>query len=117
MSARTYTPRFSILWGEKNKTITKSCSFPLHPEAAEEVSEGSDLLWKESHPRLPPRFLSPSQGLAAQLFVLLSARSHQPGWATERKASLLAFTDPAPLREGTKLVSLLSAYLPVAGLS
>lgn len=46
--------------------------------AAEKVSEGSDLLWEESHLRLLPCFLGPSQGLPAQLFVLLSTSSHQP---------------------------------------
>lgn len=92
---------FSALW-KKNKNTTKTCSFPFHPElqtpvptgAAEEVSEGSDLLWKESLPRLPPCVLSPSQGLPAKLFVSLGPTS--PARQLREELPSQPFADPGP---------------------
>lgn len=67
---------------------------PAPTGAAEEVSEGSDLLWKESLPRLPPCFLSPSQGLPAKLFVSLGPTS--PARQLREELPSQPFTDPGP---------------------
>lgn len=48
---------------------------PAPTGAAEEVSEGSDLLWKESHPRLPPASSTPPSLPSCLSYFLLGPSS------------------------------------------